>query len=358
MIASFPIRLGQFVAVVVLTLVGIATTVVWIGVPILMVITALVRYLGDRERQWIRTMLGAPLPPAVRSPESGGHVRRWRVRLTDPSTWRDLGYLLLAFPLGVLGLVVGLVGIVLVPVGIWVAPGLAWLHGRMAMGLLGPDESRRLAAQAERLQASRARGVDAAENERRRIERDLHDGAQQRLVSLAMNLGMARSKMTSDPAAAGELVADAHADAKTAVTELRDLARGIYPAVLADRGLDAAVSSLAASCPAPVDVDVEPEVVTPRPPSAVETCAYFLVGEALTNVAKHAAATRARVHARREGDTVIVEVTDDGVGGARLRGGSGLSGLADRAAAIEGTVTVHSPSGGPTVIRAVLPCVW
>lgn len=358
LVASFPIRLVQFILVVVLALVGIATTIVWIGVPILMATTVLVRYLGDQERVWVRTMLAAPLPPAARSPESGGRLRRWQVRLTDPSTWRDLGYLLAAFPLGVIGLAIGLVGIVLVPIAIWVAPGLAWLHGRMALGLLGPDESNRWAAQAERLQASRARGVDAAENERRRIERDLHDGTQQRLVSLAMNLGRAKAKMASDPGGAGELVADAHADAKSAVTELRDLARGIYPAVLADRGLDAAVSSLAANCPVPVDVSVAPGVLQPRPPNAVETCAYFIVGEALTNVAKHAAATRVQVSIERDDGTVAVAITDDGAGGAQLRDGGGLSGLADRAAAIDGTVSVHSPPGGPTTIKAVLPCVW
>ncbi|MBA0126536.1 sensor histidine kinase [Haloechinothrix sp. YIM 98757] len=358
LVASFPIRLGQFVAITVLTLVGVATTVIWVGVPILMATTALVRDLGDRERRWIRGMLDAPLPPVTRSPESGGPVQRWRARLTDPSTWRDLAYLLLAFPLGVLELVVGLVGIVLVPIGIWVAPGLAWLHGRMAMALLGPDTSRRLADKARRLQASRARGVNAAESERRRIERDLHDGAQQRLVSLAMNLGRAKAKMSTDPDAARDLVDDAHANAKTAVTELRDLARGIYPAVLADRGLDAAASELAASCPVPVEISVDEGVVTPRPPSAVETCAYFIVGEALTNVAKHSGANRARVRIERDSQAVVVEITDDGAGGAQLHQGRGLSGLADRAAAIDGTVTAHSPPGGPTVIRAVLPCVW
>ncbi|SNR49573.1 Signal transduction histidine kinase [Haloechinothrix alba] len=358
LVASFPIRLGHFVAITVLTLVGIATTVIWVGVPILMATTALVRYLADRERQWVRTLLDAPLPPVTRIPESGGPVQRWRTRLTDPSTWRDLAYLLLAFPLGVLELVVGLAGIVLVPVGVWVTPGLAWLHGRMAMALLGPDTSRRLAAKAQRLQASRARGVNAAESERRRIERDLHDGAQQRLVSLAMNLGRARAKMSTDPDAARDLVDDAHANAKTAVTELRDLARGIYPAVLADRGLDAAASELAASCPVPVEISVDEAVVTPRPPSAVETCAYFIVGEALTNVAKHSGANRARVRIERDSQAVVVEITDDGAGGAQLHQGHGLSGLADRAAAIDGTVTAHSPPGGPTTIRTVLPCVW
>jgi signal transduction histidine kinase len=158
-----------------------------------------------------------------------------------------------------------------------------------------------------------------------------------------------------DNAALAELIDEAHADAKLAVSELRDLARGIYPAVLADRGLDAALSSLAAKCPVPVDVEV---TVDPRPPAAVETCAYFIVGESLTNIAKHAEAKQIQVKVSRTEDEVVVEVTDDGRGGAELRPGGGLAGLADRAATIDGVITVFSPLGGPTVVRADLPCEW
>jgi signal transduction histidine kinase len=165
--------------------------------------------------------------------------------------------------------------------------------------------------------------------------------------------------MDADPAGAKALIDEAHADAKLAVSELRDLARGIYPAVLGDRGLDAALSSLAAKCPVPVEVHV---AIDPRPPAAVESTAYFIVGESLTNIAKHANASEVKVNAWREerptGDLVIVEITDDGQGGASLRTGGGLSGLADRAATIDGVMTVVSPVGGPTVIRADLPCVW
>jgi signal transduction histidine kinase len=174
-----------------------------------------------------------------------------------------------------------------------------------------------------------------------------------------MGLGRAKSKMGVDPDAAKALIDEAHADAKLAVSELRDLARGIYPAVLGDRGLDAALSSLAAKCPIPVEVNVR---IDPRPPAAVESTAYFIVGECLTNIAKHAGATEAKINAWREerptGDLVIVEITDDGQGGASMRPGGGLSGLADRAATIDGVMTVVSPVGGPTVIRADLPCVW
>jgi signal transduction histidine kinase len=238
---------------------------------------------------------------------------------------------------------------------IWVVPWIGWMHGELALSLLGPNRAKRLEVKAERLQASRARGVDAAEAERRRIERDLHDGAQQRLVAVAMSLGRAKSKFDNDPNAVRELIDEAHVDAKLAVSELRDLARGIYPAVLGDRGLDAALSAQAAKSPVPVDVQV---TVEPRPSAAVETTAYFIVGETLTNIAKHSGATAAGVSVWRTDETVVVEITDNGHGGAEMRPGGGLAGLAGRAAMIDGVITVVSPAGGPTVIRADLPCTW
>lgn len=358
MIASFPLRIVEFVLTVVLTVVGIATTVVWVGIPVLAGATALVRWFGDVERRWVTTALGTTVPDADRLPATGHALQRWRVQLTDPTTWRDLAYVLLAFPLGVAEFALGIVGIVLVPIGLFVVPWVGWLHGRLADALLGPDKARRMEAKAHRLQASRARGVDAAEAERRRIERDLHDGAQQRLVSVAMSLGRAKSKIDSDPESVRELIDEAHADAKLAVSELRDLARGIYPAVLGDRGLDAALSAQAAKSPVPVEVSVDPDLVEHRPPNAVETCAYFIVGESLANIAKHAEARRAEVKVWRTDETVVVEVTDDGKGGAELRPGGGLAGLADRASTIDGVVTVVSPPCGPTVIRADLPSSW
>ncbi|MFB9728566.1 sensor histidine kinase [Haloechinothrix salitolerans] len=359
LVLSLPIRVAQFVLVVALAIVGIATTVVWVGVPILMAATSLVYYLGDHERQWVHRMLGVRVPRPSDGPDRGGApFRRWLATLTERATWRYLAYLLIVFPLGVIEFVIGACGIVLVPVGLWVSPWVAWLHGKLAMALLGPSESERLAAKAARLRASRARGVDAAESERRRIEQDLHDGAQQRMVTVAMTLGQARSKFAVDPEEARTLIDEAHADAKLAVSELRDLARGIYPSVLGDRGLDAALSALAAKSPVPVEVAVDQGLVEQRPPQAVETCAYFIVGEALANIAKHAGAQQAKVTVSRRAATVIVEVTDDGRGGAELQPGGGLAGLADRAATIDGVVTVVSPRGGPTVIRADLPCAW
>ncbi|MTD57198.1 sensor histidine kinase [Amycolatopsis pithecellobii] len=353
LIAGFVLHLVQFVFIVVGIAVGAATVVIWIGIPILIATTSLVRGSANLERRFVRRMLDTPLPQVERAPVEGGLLRRWRHRLVDPTTWRDLGYLLLTFPLSVVEGAVGLASIVLLPIAIWVAPWIGWTHGSLALALLGPNRTKRLEVKAQHLQASRARGVDAAEAERRRIERDLHDGVQQRLVSVAMSLGRAKNK--TDPHAVRELIDEAHVDAKLAVSELRDLARGIYPAVLADRGLDAALSAQAAKSPIHVDVTVD---VQPRPPAAVETIAYFVVGETLTNVAKHSGATEAGVKAWRTEDKVVVEITDNGHGGAEVRPGGGLAGLADRAATIDGVITVVSPAGGPTVIRADLPCVW
>ncbi|GAB2766126.1 sensor histidine kinase [Amycolatopsis magusensis] len=355
MVASFPLRLVQFVLLVTLAAVGIGTVVVWVGVPLLVLVTGLTRWFGDVERRWVRKTLDTPLPDAVRLPQEGTWLQRWRTRLTDQTTWRDFGYLMLALPLGIVEFALGIAGIVLFPIAIWVLPWVAWLHGNLALSLLGPPRNQQLAAKAEHLQASRARGVDAAEAERRRIERDLHDGAQQRLVSVAMSLGRAKSKFENDPEAVRELIDEAHSDAKLAVSELRDLARGIYPAVLGDRGLDAALSAQAAKSPVPVEVSVD---VQPRPPAAVETTAYFIVGETLTNIAKHSGATQAVVKVWRTEDRVIVEITDNGHGGAEVRTGGGLAGLADRAATIDGVITVVSPPGGPTVVRSDLPCTW
>jgi signal transduction histidine kinase len=356
MVSGLFLRLVQFILIVVLTAVGIGTTVIWVGVPILMLVTAMVQSFGNFERRWVRTMLATPLPPeAERAPTDGGLLRRWRMRLVDATTWRDLGYLMLCFPLGILEFAVGIASIILVPLAIWVTPWIAALHGELALSMLGPNRAKRLEVKAQRLQSSRARGVDAAEAERRRIERDLHDGAQQRLVAVAMSLGRAKTKLSNDPNAVRDLIDEAHSDAKLAVSELRDLARGIYPAVLGDRGLDAALSAQAAKSPIPVHVTVDCE---PRPPAAVETTAYFIVGETLTNIAKHAGATSAEVKVWRTEDKVVVEITDNGHGGAAMRPGGGLAGLADRAATIDGVITVVSPPGGPTVVRADLPCQW
>jgi signal transduction histidine kinase len=198
--------------------------------------------------------------------------------------------------------------------------------------------------------------VESADSQLRRIERDLHDGAQQRLVSLAMDLGIAKDRLAADgdPRSA-ELVARAHDQAKQAIVELRDLVRGIHPAILTDRGLDAAVSSLASRCPVPVTVSFELDQYRRLPPP-VEATAYFVIAEALTNVAKHSHATSASVHLRELTGTLVLEVCDDGVGGALNDHGGGLQGLRDRVAGAEGELRISSPVGGPTVLVVELPC--
>ncbi len=358
MLGGFPISLVGFVMLVTFLAVGIGTVVIWVGVALLLLATQLIYGFAELHRKWIRFTLGIEIPtPHI--VYSGTVFQRWRARLGNAQTWRNLGYLMITFPLSCIEFGLGIAGVVLLPIAQFVLPFVATLHGQLAVTMLGPNANAQLTERAQHLQASRARGVDAAEAERRRIERDLHDGAQQRLVAVAMGLGRAQRKFDADPEGAQMLVNEALVDAKLAVSELRDLARGIYPAVLGDRGLDAALSSLAAKSPVPVDVRVN---VEPRPPAAVESTAYFIVGESLTNIAKYANATQATVKVWREdrpsGDMVIVEVTDDGDGGAAIRPGGGLSGLADRAATIDGVMTVVSPIGGPTVIRADLPCTW
>jgi signal transduction histidine kinase len=232
--------------------------------------------------------------------------------------------------------------------------GLGRLDAALATWLLAPPRDVLLAARVSQLEESRERVVDAAEAERRRIERDLHDGAQQRLVALAMELGRAKAKFSDDVDAAAALVDQAHAEAKAALVELRDLVRGVHPPVLTDRGLDAALSGLIARCPVPVDLKVDVPV---RPKASVEAVAYFVVAESLTNIAKHSRASHASVVVEGHGfpGTLNLLISDDGIGGADP-GGAGLSGLADRVSGVDGTLSVESPSGGPTIISAVLPC--
>ena len=210
-----------------------------------------------------------------------------------------------------------------------------------------------LRARVEELKASRARLVEASDMARRQLERDLHDGAQQRLVALALDLRLARSRLEADPAAAAELLEASIGELAEATSELRELARGIHPAVLTDRGLGAALEAVASRAPLPVDVAPVPEMRLPGP---VESAAYFVVAEALTNVSKYAHATHAEVTVTRTNGKVVVEVRDDGVGGADPDAGSGLRGLADRVAALDGLLGVESPEGGGTVVRAEVPC--
>jgi signal transduction histidine kinase len=370
-----------------------------VGLPLLGVTVWLAHWFGRAERARFAFLTGRQIP-AWPAPGSAGRagfrwgiIPRWRM-WTQSATWAELGYALLRLPvsavmaaISVLAWALGLVLVFLpsyarslpsggpaigdtvlhtraqlslsVLIGVLVllaAPqltrGLAIADTALARLLLGPR--RDLAARVTELEISRERVVDAAEAERRRIERDLHDGAQQRLVALAMELGRAKAKFADDIDAARELVDQAHAQAKEALTELRNLVRGVHPPVLTDRGLDAALSGLAALCPVPVDVHVDVPV---RPKSSVEAVAYFMVAEALTNVAKHSRASHAKVVVEGHGypGTLTVMISDDGIGGADITS-PGLSGLADRVSGVDGRLSVESPVGGPTIIAAELPC--
>jgi signal transduction histidine kinase len=235
----------------------------------------------------------------------------------------------------------------------WLMRTLSALDGALAQALLGRSEKGALAERVTQLVTSRQQVVDSVEAERRRMERDLHDGAQQRLVSLAMTLGRAKNRLGDKDPSVRTLIEDAHAEAMQAIAEIRDLTRGLHPPVLTDRGLDAAISAVAARSSVPVRITVD---VEPRPSLTIESIAYFVVTEALTNVAKHAGAANAEVRVTRVGEVLRIEVEDDGQGGANPALGSGLQGLSDRVAGVDGWLKVTSPPGGPTVLIAEVPC--
>jgi signal transduction histidine kinase len=246
-------------------------------------------------------------------------------------------------------------------VGVWAASGQGYfwpIWPALGLGaLLGLHAAAVFAASAheeriEELETTRAGAVDVHEDELRRIERDLHDGAQASLVSLGINLGMAQQKLETDPSAAADLLAQARRGAQEALEELRDLARGIHPPVLGDRGLEAAVAGLASRSPVHVTLSAH---LSERPPAAVETAAYFVVAEAIANAGKHADADSIEITIRRTGGMLVVDVADDGHGGADANG-HGLTGLRQRVAALDGTLEVTSPPGGPTKVRARIPC--
>ena len=303
----------------------------------LMVVLWCARQFAVAQRARFRSTFGVAIPtPAV---TGWWLIRPWRTG----SAWRQLGYHVIATVLAV----PAALSTVVPPA----ARRLAQADLMLGRVLLGPSRSERLEQRVASLAQSRADVIAATDAERRRIERDLHDGAQQRLVSLAMNLGMARSAMPDGPNR--DLVAAAHDEAVAALTELREFVRGLHPAVLNDRGLDAAVSGVAARAPVPVRVTVD---VEPRCSATIEAVAYFTVSEALTNVAKHASASSAEVTLRRRGGRLTITVTDDGSGGAGVEPGGGLSGLAQRASAVDGTMSVRSPAGGPTIVTVELPC--
>ncbi|MEU5863773.1 MULTISPECIES: sensor histidine kinase [unclassified Nonomuraea] len=235
----------------------------------------------------------------------------------------------------------------------WGLPVLARLHARLCLALLTPSARERLTERVDVLTRSRVGVVDAHGAELQRIERDLHDGTQARLVTIAMHLGLARESLADDPETVAALLRQAHETAEEAMAELRTVLQTIYPPILADRGLDGALTALAARSGVPVHIELAELGVLP---ASVETVAYYVIAEALTNVAKHAAATRAALRVERSGDVLSIEVTDDGRGGADEARGTGIPGIRRRVAALDGVVRLDSPAGGPTTLAVRMPC--
>jgi len=394
--------------------VGLALGTLWItsvagvalvaGIPLTVLTTALVRWFADLHRRWAAERLGEPVARPYRAaPDGGWPARLWGV-LRDPATWRDWAWLaansitcwfssglsLMMFLAGVVYLIYPLVyqltppevfrtplgegfrlhsvaqSFAMVPFGpvlllLWyvTAQRLANLNARVIRTLLGPTEQARLRARVQRLATSRAETIDAQAGELRRIERDLHDGAQARLVSLGMSLGLAQQLLHDDPQAVQQLLAEARASTSSALTELRDLVRGIHPPVLADLGLDGALRALALANPIPTTVTTR---LPGRLPPAAESAAYFAVAEALSNAIKHAEARHIRIAVEFDPlqdattGTLTMTVSDDGRGGASTGAGTGLHGISRRLASFDGTLGVSSPPGGPTEIRMSLLC--
>ncbi|MEU2554777.1 sensor domain-containing protein [Streptomyces sp. NPDC013313] len=353
LLLNLPMAVFGFTYVFTAVLVSGVLTLTVIGLPLLAVCLLGARQLGKLERFRSRALLGvwvdepSPLPIA----RGGGVLQRLWLALKDPVGWRTLLYDLIRLPWGILTFCTVLVSLfVLWPVLPFIARGLSNVDRAMVRGLLSPsDELERRIAE---LESDRGVVVDTAAADLRRIERDLHDGAQARLVNLAMGLGLAKEKLLEDPDSAAAMVEEAHGEVKLALQELRDLARGIHPAVLTDRGLDAALSSVASRCTVPVKVTAD---LPTRPAAAIEGIAYFTVSELLQNISKHSGAHSAAVDVWRNEDRLLIQVRDDGRGGARLESGSGMRGLAERLGAVDGLFLVDSPAGGPTVVTAELP---
>ncbi|WP_052849229.1 sensor histidine kinase [Streptomyces avicenniae] len=403
---NLPLGIAGFTAAVTGLSVSLGLAVTFVGLPLMALVLVLMRSWGAFGRARARLLLGA----RIEEPEPlGERLRALRQRregwlvvlsgtLRDGQAWRSTAHALLMMPWGVLTFTLmaiawaGSLSLLTYPIwfwplhasgeegiGIggdrnrWVWDGPAEMLLAVAIGLvmllitaplirgaalaereattllLGPSAT---AARVRELESDRTTVVDTSAADLRRIERDLHDGAQARLVALAMGLGMAKEKLGSDPEAAARMVDEAHGEVKLALQELRDLARGIHPAILTDRGLGPSLSVLAARCTVPVGVDVE---LSERPAEAIEGIAYFTVSELLQNVSKHSGGRRAEVEIWRADERLMIQVTDDGRGGADAAAGSGLAGLAERLAAVDGVLAVNSPLGGPTTVSAALP---
>ncbi|XVQ87063.1 histidine kinase [Microbispora siamensis] len=383
--AGVPIALVSMAAILALGALSIALA--WtVVVPLvaLLILTWMVPLLTWLQRSRFAAFLGHGIPPTPLFPREGSPLRWLLLQARSGSLWRQVAYHLAIGPLiGAVGflsgavawsacLVAAIVAVQLLMAGggwtaslpaaaalalfvvvPWLLRGITALDAVAARALLGPSVKDELTRRVKTLRESRAEVIEAADAERRRIERDLHDGTQQRLVSLALNLGMARTAFTDLPEPAHQVIARSHEEAKQALKELRDVVQGLHPAVLNDQGLDAALSGLAARAPFPVRLSVD---VRERAAPVIEAVAFFVVSEALTNVAKHARASEADVTVSRDAGMLRIVIRDDGCGGAEPTKGSGLRGLAQRAGSVDGTLRIDSPSGGPTRIEVELPC--
>ncbi|MFE3857312.1 histidine kinase [Streptomyces griseorubiginosus] len=356
-----------FVTVLLITAVG---TLAVVGCWLLPEAVLLIRRIAGAKRNLTALWTGREIPEAY-PPITGTLRERLRVSVRDPGTLRDLRWMLAYYLYGaLLVLALPLWPVALVVDGVWagalrrtpvVLPlivQLADLEARWSTVLLMPSPKARLARRVEELKETRADAIAAHEAELRRIERDLHDGAQANLVALSMRIGLAKRAYDRDPEAARKLLDDAQAQAEQALTELRHVVRGIHPPILTDRGLTGAVRALAASSGLAVTVDDGNLDEGTRAPAAVEAAAYFVVAESLTNVAKYSGSDRAEVRLARTRRGLTVRVRDEGRGGADESAGSGLLGMRRRVAALDGMFEVSSPAGGPTVIDVELPCVW
>jgi signal transduction histidine kinase len=394
LLLALPLGIAEFVFLITALSLGAGLAITLIGIPILIATVFAWRWVAQLERRLIGALTGRVIPDPYRpSPAEGSIWRRLLARLADPATWKDLLFLLLQFPLGALAfivtagvlsvgvaallapftfwaipdginvgvavadtlpeaLILGVLGAVVLGLGIPALGALARGYGAYAELLLGSNADPVLTAQVSDLRDARSRIIEAADAERRRIERDLHDGAQQRLVALSLTLRMAEKRVEQGDPESAELVRSAGEEAGLALKELRDLARGIHPAILTNRGLAAALEDLAGRAPIPVKVVATPDR---RLPEQVESAVYFVVSECLANVGKHADARSATIAAVAGDGAVEVMVSDDGVGGAELGNGSGLQGLEDRVGALEGTISVDSPPGNGTRVLCRIP---
>jgi signal transduction histidine kinase len=358
----FPLLLVSFI----ITVVGAALSLIVVGLPLFYVGVSLLGAAAGRHRTLAERITGVRMPDPRRPLPEAGPLRRLRARAEDPMTWRELLWTLVAATAGfALALTVFLLFVTVVGSLVWwfAAPALMSLRATLDRTLLYYARSEQLEVRVAQLTETRAEAVDHSAAELRRIERDLHDGAQARLVALSMTLGLADDVFEQDADRARKMVRDARESTQAALSDLRSVVRSIHPPVLADRGLGGAIESLAIDMAVPVKTTIE---LPGRPPAPVETAVYFGIAEALANVGKHSGAAHAWIalhhEAASEADDQGVGllravVGDDGRGGADPGDGTGMRGVATRLAAFDGRMWVSSPAGGPTLITLEVPCV-